>query len=262
MEVNSTNYIKKLCCHDFMGRRRAKTKSYKNKKDDKSFERKKKKYAIIIGGALAFLMVFSAFGVILYNDSYGSDNDLEIEGFRFSQEYEDELSYWEVVRTPRDKRKYIGLRYYSAPQNLYLNEGEDVLNIINNAEGVLFSLDVGNLIKTNVNLSGDSNFNEEQIKAIQSLQIQNIAIISLSEELHLNNIYSVQGLSQEYEFFEYPVITCEDATKQTPVIAFKKTAENKEEIITEDYCIKINTHDPYKFLKMIEEVKLERMLKQ
>ncbi|MFC1801051.1 hypothetical protein ACFLZB_01160 [Nanoarchaeota archaeon] len=66
------------------------------------------------------------------------------------------------------------------------------------------------------------------------------------------NTYPVNGITQESDDYQLPVITCQNATSSTPVVIYQEN--NQSEINLQDHCLYIKVQEEEDFLKMTERI--------
>ncbi|MAG38494.1 hypothetical protein CMO90_00220 [Candidatus Woesearchaeota archaeon] len=167
--------------------------------------KKNRKKKLLVGGLLAFLMVFSMLGVILSNST---DDTLEYNEFKFSREE----SFFVT--------KINGKQFYFSylPQNLLLIEKPEILK---------------NKIKLPmIYLS----FNPEN-------KVENLRYIDLIRNDLFTIVDSavVSAVSKESSNYLLPVISCENATSYVPVFYFN--ISNETSIIERNNCLIFNAQN-------------------
>ena len=239
-----------------MGAKRAKTVSKVLKKNEAQ-HRRKRIIQYSVGGFLVFLMISSIFGVMLYADSPTSSQNVEIDGFTFSVRTQDGFTFAEITRTPSGKSTFIGSEFLTFPSPLFQSNFEPNSQTIaetirNQTRGVYLTLNVSNL-----DLTG-----QDQTFGIE-FQALDLARSGIADILFRSNIQTYAGITDESSTFQIPVITCDNATRQTPVLFFH--GPSTEDRITSrvfiseqnPYCIEFKTTDFQSTIDLSEVLKFE-----
>jgi|SRR3989338_4913743 len=161
---------------------------------------KRKKFLVYFIG---FIMVFSVFGVIFFGFGDGGTTSLRYNDFKFANKG----SSWSTM----------------------INEKEALFTYFpSDVGGINVSNDVINRLKNILEIDVTSGFNDTFAKQIS------LAEYNMGLTLDNFNVFVRQGFTAESQY-NFPVITCEDATPFVPVIYFKKSNETK--VYLEDNCI-------------------------
>jgi hypothetical protein len=153
---------------------------------------------------IAFLMIFSVFGVIIGSQ----DNSMKYGKFKFSQAQNGYVTKINGKDVP----------FYSLPsQSSFINVSSDVKNLLNGSYFIVVSFD--------------------PLAAKESLSAVEVARFDFSQYFEGKLVYNAVT-NNTGEYSEQPVITCANATAQTPVIYFNFS--DTPGIINVDNCIFIN----------------------
>ena len=161
---------------------------------------KRKKFLVYFIG---FIMVFSVFGVIFFGFGDGGTTSLRYNDFKFANKG----SSWSTM----------------------INEKEALFTYFpSDVGGINVSNDVINRLKNILEIDVTSGFNDTFAKQIS------LAEYNMGLTLNNFNIFVRQGFTAESQY-NFPVITCENATNFVPVIYFKSSNETK--VYLENNCI-------------------------
>lgn len=228
-----------------MGSRRAKTKVSKINKHE-LHQQKQKRLKHVLGGFLIFIMVLSIFGINSYNNNNDSSNP---DGFYFKQAD----NGLEVVKTPKGKDIYEGSRFFmKVPSNrysYYMNNSFNATLTSLKQANVIYVVSDPTIIdlkyetkvnetsnETYVALVNGDNFNETLYEfRIQELIKSNMLDLFNKEKIASPGVtINFGGLTVD------PVVRCNNASKDAPVILIDKTNSTNPGIYFDDYCIKLS----------------------
>jgi hypothetical protein len=166
---------------------------------------------IIMGVVIALLMILSTFGIIIGNQTSSS----RYNGYKFSingNQYATKINGKEML-------------FYSLPsQSDFINVSSSIPNKIKEAYIVMFT------------------FNPQDTVNIQILEIVRFDLSQYIDKVILNGV-----LNASTDYPDFPVITCANATLQTPVIIMNMS--DATGIVDIDNCIYINARGT-EFLRM------------
>ncbi len=170
-------------------------------KRERKTERSKQ---IWISLLIAFLMVFSVFGVIIGSQ----DNSMKYGKFKFTQSQNGFVTKINGTEVP----------FYTLPSQVgFINVSPDITAMLRNSYFVVVSFDPA--------------------AAKESLAAVEIARFDFSQYFYGKLVYN--GVTNNTgEYSEQPVITCANATAETPVIYFNFS--DTPSIVRVDDCIFIN----------------------
>ncbi len=172
-------------------------------------ERKiEKRKQIFMSSILVFLMIASGFAVMVGN----TNSQLKYNGYRFRVQNNQYVTEIDGETIP----------FYSLPSEVEgINLSSTITNKLREAYLVMLS------------------FKPEQST---SLQVIEVARFDLSQYLG-KTVYN--GVLEESQDYDLPVLTCENATVQTPIIILNESSNPG--FIEEDNCIYLNANG-YEFL--------------
>jgi hypothetical protein len=179
-----------------MGRRERKTEKSKQ---------------ILIGVALALLMIMSGFGVFLGTQS----NEMKYGKYRF--EYSTNYPNERIV-LKLDKKTELPF-YYLPQETEFINLSSAVTNKVKEAFFIMTSFD-------------------PEARSLQEIALVNYYFNTYLKDQSGYNKIIMPGLLKESPDYALPVITCANATLQTPVIIFNNS--DTTSIVDEDNCIYFN----------------------
>ena len=183
-------------------------------KQDKS-DRKKK----LMVGFIAFIMIFSVFGVVFFGFAAGGSS-LKYNGFKFSRS-------GNVWATNIDGRQAI-FSYYPADVEL-IEIKPEIIGMLRNK------------IEIDATADGNGTF-------IQSIAL---AHFQMKSTLGNFNIFLREGYTSENEF-NLPVIVCENATQLVPVIYFKEG--NATRVYSNESCIIVEANNNEDFIRAKDRI--------
>lgn len=245
--------------------KRAKTRSRIVNKDE-VLEKKRQRRLLIVGSFLVFLMIFSVFGVMLYNDYEEGNSKITLGDFIFTLKNQENDYYWELVKAPKEKEMYEGSYFFNAPDqlplNIYASERKDIFSQIVDANFIYVVVDTEKLVKTGVNITSEkTTFTEDQLDAIRSVQFQEYSRGVLADVFNKKNIISLSASTNYTEIFGDEVIDCDNATISSPVLKMNYVEDGEEGfIVTSDNCITVQSSLPENFLKYVESFKLDLIM--
>lgn len=251
-----------------MGSNRAKTKASKVNKHE-VHKKKQQRTLIIMSSFLIAIMVLSTFGVMLYNDS-GTDNTKD--GFSFVQSSNEFFQVWNVSKSPRDKKEFVGTTFMYLPENgpeYVFNDGfNQTMELIMNSSFVYVITNPGVIDvdfisvfnettnQTNIEMVEGSTFNE----TLPIYQYQSFAKADLMNVLN-KVLIPLGGIERPFPGIQEDVITCNNATKEIPVISFTFNNETKEGINLVDNCVLINAENPASYIAYSDMLKYAIMVR-
>jgi len=183
-------------------------------KQDKS-DRKKK----LMVGFIAFIMIFSVFGVVFFGFAAGGSS-LKYNGFKFSRS-------GNVWATNIDGRQAI-FSYYPADVEL-IEIKPEIIGMLRN--------------KVEIDVTAGTN----------GTFIQSIALAHFQMKSTLGNfnIFLREGYTTENKF-NLPVIRCENATSLIPVIYFKEG--NSTRVYSNESCIIVEANNNEDFIRAKDRI--------
>lgn len=239
-----------------MGSNRAKTKASKINKHE-VHKKKQQRTLLWVSGFLIALMVFSSFGVMLYNDD--SSDATKMNGFEFITGSNEYYSFWNVSKAPKDKQEFVGTSFMHIPDEgvgYAFNDGvNETLNLFLDADFVYVIsnpgiIDIGfkpvlneTTNKTNYEMVKGEKFNE----TLGIYQYQAFAKANLINVLNKVSV-PLSGVESPFPGIDEEIITCQNATKELPVISFVHNNETKEGISIDENCILINSENPINYV--------------
>jgi hypothetical protein len=174
-------------------------------------ERKKEKRTQLwMGIFVIFLMATSIFGIIVGSNSNGSQT-YRYEGHAF---YVNENNLYESKINDKT------MEFYSLPDQLE-KTSDEIINKIKNSPSVKVT------------------FDPTDTENLQYIEVARFGLSSYTDE---NFEYGITKASATYNF---PIVTCEDATAESPVLIFEKTEEIN--LYMENNCIHVQG-DLFEFL--------------
>ncbi len=182
-----------------------KVRELKKNKDSKTVQK------VIIGGLIAFIMVFSILG--FFSNNYNQTKKMNYNGFNF------------YITSKGMFLKYDGrpiqFQYYPASlENMSYND--NINNLLRSAKQIYVTSDANDTLV-------------QPIGAVKYLFASTMASVSK----YVQNSYTTNATG-------LPVITCANATADTPVIYFYTS--NETSISLQNNCVKITAYDQNGFL--------------
>ncbi len=166
---------------------------------------------VVVGGLISFIMIFSILG--FFSNSYHSTKKMNYNGFNF------------YITNKGMFLKYDGkpLQFQYYPSSL---------------ENMSYNDNINNLLRNSKQIYVTSDANDTLVQAIGTVKyLFASTLASVSKYVQNSYTTNVSGL---------PVISCANATSNTPVVYFYTS--NKTSISLQNNCVKVTAYDQNGFL--------------
>jgi hypothetical protein len=193
----------------------------KHKKIDK--EKLRRRSNLIIGFLIGGLMITSMFGVMLY----GFDNSLDGNTIEYNDVKLQATQYGYKIKG--DKREIF---FQYVPQEVEgINSSDYGKNLLKSAPAIILTSDLNTTY-------------------VQDIALNSYKLLSFYTEINKQSVIAYTS-----EYMSIPVLTCENATIQTPVIYFKESSETYIEV--QEYCLIYHFDSAYNINRLVEKTKYE-----
>lgn len=97
------------------------------------------------------------------------------------------------------------------------------------------------------------------IENTEKNQVLDYVKFEMNRELMKNNIIVGNGITQKTQGYDIPIITCKNATIQTPIIEIQYGKNQTTQIKKEGNCLKIEANNKYEMIK-VEDALIYKIL--
>lgn len=240
-----------------MGSNRAKTKASKVNKHE-LHKKKQQRTLIWVSGFLVALMVFSTFGVMLYQDN-SPNGKQDVNGFKFVSSSNEYYSFWNVSVAPKGKKEFIGTTFMYLPDesvDYAFNDGVNkTLELISSSNFIYVTSDPS-IIDIQYNSVFDEITNTTSLEMIEEKNFNETLAIyqyeAFAKEILIDVLEKVtiplKGVNAPFPGINEETVSCANATKDLPVISFVSNNFTKEGISVSDNCILINAQNSANYI--------------
>ncbi|MBD3203067.1 hypothetical protein GF327_02135 [Candidatus Woesearchaeota archaeon] len=189
----------------------------------KKRKNREKRQKILIAVMSAIFLISSIAGVVLYQGN-SQDNSIILNVSGNFYDFTREQNYYTVAANKKT------LRVYNLPYEVdYINISEDILDKLSDSRMLFFSFDPG----------------------VEDLTYVDFIRFEMGNQFREKGIYVIEGVSQQSEIYNLPVITCENATQFIPVLLF--SGSNTTKVFEKDNCIHIQSRSRG-FIKVMDKI--------
>jgi hypothetical protein len=237
------NYIKPCSFARIMGKKTA-TRSLGISRHEK-LAKKAKRRVVFLAIFISAIMILSAFGVMLFGFSSDSSESYVVGNYTFQPIVGEQSYSWRISKAPN--KAHVGLIFETLPPEAYGDYFSPskirVLATLRSPSYVYISI---------AHPSSDVE--------LQLLQFHELARYYLIDTLQRNGLTSIPSTFSNKTIIEQPLISCDDATPQIPVINIKDPSISETELsegihLENPNCITIVAFSPYAALQYVDALR-------